>query len=358
MAGTVFTVSNLTVTTDGALADGIATAALTNTRAGVSKVTASVNGNSQYVNVTFVADGNNLSTTNSTLGASPSTIIADGVTASTITLTLLNNNGNPVSGQAVTFASSLADSSVGTVIDNRDGTYTAPLTGTAPGSTSITALIDGSPFGVAPASVTLNALTDVLVNSTNFGLNDGFPTTGFIGAVFTLNVTGSPTDYNWASSDTSWVSVDSSGKVSFTAEGNSTPVTITASLKTGGGNLTYTFTVTSWFINNGLDEGGLVLSEALTFCTDKGMLLPIRSQLVNVSTAGTNGTREAGNNMLWSEWGNLNINAYPLAGFVSSFYWTSELESSGRQYIVRLDNGLLSTRATAASSPVVCRKAL
>jgi adhesin/invasin len=152
--------------------------------------------------------------------------------------------------------------------------------------------------------------------------------------------------------------VDSNGKVSFTAEGNSTPVTITASLKTGGGNLTYPFTVRSWFINNGLNEVGLVLSEALTFCTNKGMLLPIRSQLVNVSTAGTNGTREAGNNMLWSEWGNLNISAYPLAGFVSSFYWTSELESSGRQYIVRLDNGLLSTRATAASSPVVCRKAL
>ncbi|MGL4487256.1 MAG: Ig-like domain-containing protein, partial [Yersinia sp. (in: enterobacteria)] len=279
-----------------------------------------------------------------------------GTTGSLVTLTLKDVNNNLVSGQIVTFDSSLANSTVGTVSDNGDGTYTASLTGTAPGAASITAQVGGNPFAVAPASVTLNAFSDVLVNGTNFGLNDGFPTTGFTGAEFTLNVTGSPTDYNWTSSNPSWVSVDSNGKVSFTAEGNSTPVTITASLKTGGGNLTYPFTVTSWFINNGNTE--LNFSSASSFCTTQVTQLPSRLQLVNVSTLGTIGTREAGGDVLWSEWGDLRVANYPLAGFMSNFFWTNEIESVDRYYAVRLDSGLVTARNAPALASVVCRKVL
>ncbi|WP_048702442.1 MULTISPECIES: Ig-like domain-containing protein, partial [Enterobacter] len=47
------TVTTASATTD---ADGIATTTLTNTKSGVAKVTASINGNSQSVDTTFVAD--------------------------------------------------------------------------------------------------------------------------------------------------------------------------------------------------------------------------------------------------------------------------------------------------------------
>ncbi|WP_176601207.1 Ig-like domain-containing protein, partial [Enterobacter asburiae] len=46
-------ITTASATTD---ADGIATTTLTNTKAGVAKVTANVNGNSQSVDTTFVAD--------------------------------------------------------------------------------------------------------------------------------------------------------------------------------------------------------------------------------------------------------------------------------------------------------------
>ncbi|MFV4777542.1 invasin domain 3-containing protein [Citrobacter portucalensis] len=49
----------------------------------------------------------NPSTTESTLDATPLTIKANGRDASTITLTLKNENGNAITGQVVTFISSL-----------------------------------------------------------------------------------------------------------------------------------------------------------------------------------------------------------------------------------------------------------
>jgi adhesin/invasin len=147
--------------------------------------------------------------------------------------------------------------------------------------------------------------------------------------------------------------VDGNGKVSFTAEGNSTPVTITASLKTGGGDLIYPFTVTSWFINNANIQ--LNVSLATSFCSSP-YSLPNRLQLVNVLSGS--GTRQAGSDALWSEWGNFGNNAYELSGFFASFYWTNDPETIARQYIVRLDSGVVSARDNTLNSPVVCRKAL
>ncbi|MEX2954835.1 hypothetical protein AB4K01_26960, partial [Serratia fonticola] len=96
--------------------------------------------------------------------------------------------------------------------------------------------------------------TGISVNGHTFGMAEGFPSTGFTGARFTLNVSGQASNYtwdNWDNSGGSWVTVDDSGNVSFTAKGNSTPVTITATPKGGGVPLIYTFSVNTWFINNG-----------------------------------------------------------------------------------------------------------
>jgi adhesin/invasin len=164
-------VSGMAVTFDSSLAnssvgtvtdhgDGTYSAPLTGTTAGTATITTKIGGNAFGVtaaSVTLTADSNNLSTANSALAATPATIVADGTAPSTLQLTLKDANNNPVSGMAVTFDSSLANSSVGTVTDHGDGTYSAPLTGTTAGTATLSTTVNGSAFGVAATSVTLTA---------------------------------------------------------------------------------------------------------------------------------------------------------------------------------------------------------
>ncbi|MCI1678273.1 MAG: inverse autotransporter beta domain-containing protein [Ewingella americana] len=138
--------------------DGTYSAPLTGTTAGAASITANVGGTPFGVSaktVTLIADKNNLSTAKSELVAAPLSIVANGTESSTIQLSLKDANNNPVNGLVVTFDSSLANSGAGSVTDHGDGTYSAPLTGTTSGSASITTKIGGTPFTVAPASVTL-----------------------------------------------------------------------------------------------------------------------------------------------------------------------------------------------------------
>ncbi|WON75599.1 YrIlm family inverse autotransporter adhesin [Serratia sp. UGAL515B_01] len=144
--------------------DGIAIAEISSTRAGVSHITASVNDSSQVVSVNFLGDPDNLDPTISSLIAVPTTIIADGTSASTLKLTLKDRNKNLVPGRNVSFTSNLtnvnaraATTNVGPVTDHGDGTYTASLTGTKAGTFDITVLVDGNAFSVAPIQVTMTA---------------------------------------------------------------------------------------------------------------------------------------------------------------------------------------------------------
>lgn len=150
--------------------DGTYTAQLTGITAGTANVTANIGGNpfgAAAANVTLTADSSNLSTTNSSLAATPATIVADGTTASTVTLSIKDANNNAVSGQAVTFTSSLGGSSIGSVRDNGDGTYSAPLTGITAGTATITATVNGTSFGVSSATVTLTADSSNLSTATS-----------------------------------------------------------------------------------------------------------------------------------------------------------------------------------------------
>ncbi|MCU6285094.1 Ig-like domain-containing protein, partial [Enterobacter cloacae] len=103
------------------------------------------------------ADSSNPSTTQSSLTASPVSIVADGTAAYTVTLSLKDANGNAISGQTVAFSSSLSGSTIGTVRDNGDGTYTAQLTGTTSGTANVTVTARGSAFDATAATATLTA---------------------------------------------------------------------------------------------------------------------------------------------------------------------------------------------------------
>ncbi|EMR7683814.1 hypothetical protein WKA22_004001 [Yersinia enterocolitica] len=142
--------------------------------------------------------------------------------------------------------------------------------------------------------------------------------------------------------------MDNTGKVTFTAKGNSTPVTITATPKAGGAPLTYTFTVSSWFINNGSTT--MNWNDASAWCTARGTTQPTRVQLIQGI-----GTRGIGS--LWSEWGNMGN--YTGSGFLSIYYWTSVAGSIGHHDLVFLSSGSIASNIDSYDGGyVVCRQGL
>ena len=76
-----------------------------------------------------------------TVGLAPGSIVADGSSTSTATATVTYANGDPVSGDTVTFSSSDPGETIGQVSDHGDGTYTATVTSSRQaGSVTITAI--------------------------------------------------------------------------------------------------------------------------------------------------------------------------------------------------------------------------
>ncbi|ACQ81027.1 Ig domain protein group 1 domain protein [Beutenbergia cavernae DSM 12333] len=144
----------LTATTDNG--DGTYTATLTSsTDAGTATLTFTVNGaaSSSTASVAFTAGAPDPAT--STITADPTQITADGVSTSTVTLTLLDANGNPVGASGGTVTMSTDAGALGPVSDNGDGTYTAVLTSptsTDPPAAIITFALNGTP-GTATATV-------------------------------------------------------------------------------------------------------------------------------------------------------------------------------------------------------------
>ncbi|HDL6960674.1 TPA: hypothetical protein PXM37_004350, partial [Yersinia enterocolitica] len=106
------------------------------------------------------------------------------------------------------------------------------------------------------------------------------------------------------------------------------PVTITATPTAGGAPLSYTFTVTDWFINNG--STGMTWSDAANWCTNQSATQPTRAQL-------TQGISARGVGSLWSEWGRWD--SYSDSGFVRNGYWTSEVNIDGIHHTIYYLNG-------------------
>ncbi|CRY72766.1 YrIlm family inverse autotransporter adhesin [Yersinia pseudotuberculosis] len=139
--------------------NGVYTATLTaGTVSGTTAVSSNINGialDMTPATVTLNGNSGELSTTNSTLVAAPVNIEANGSDTSVVTLTLRDNNNNPVTGQTVNFAGTLG--TLGAVTEGSSGVYTATLTaGIMVGTSSITASVNSTALGVTPATVTLN----------------------------------------------------------------------------------------------------------------------------------------------------------------------------------------------------------
>ncbi|MCK8148097.1 inverse autotransporter beta domain-containing protein [Citrobacter sedlakii] len=279
-----------------------------------------------------------------------------------ITVTLKDAQGKAVTGATASLTTDTVTVQNATLKtgsswkDNNDGTYTTTYTATTAGTGLKAALKLTGWSGVAESKAytitTAPAMKDVTVNGYTFAKDAGFPTTGFKGATFTLNLTtGSATDYTWAS-DASWVFV-SAGVVSFTGKGTNGKVTITGTPKSGGTAITYSFTLSSWYIYNG--DTRLNWSDAAVYCSaQSGYSLATVQQLNGSSrySAGTRGTLGG----LWSEWGNL-LN-YDSMGFTGDNIWSSELKSSNNHYIVGMRNGSTSYYSDSSNFRMICRQGL
>ncbi|EKP8844558.1 inverse autotransporter beta domain-containing protein [Salmonella enterica] len=224
--------------------------------------------------------------------------------------------------------------------DNNDGTYTSTYTAQkAANGLKATLKLSGWEKENESESynITLGTETPDSVNTQanphTFNVNNengNFPTTGFTGATFTIVPKNNrdPSDYEWKS-DASWVSVKN-GVVKFITKGTGNKVTITGTPKSESGNvITYSFSLKNWFINNGSTR--VLFDDADKYCrAQPGYSVPTIAHLSNgTPPSAIGGSRAIG--YLWGEWGNLQN--YDEAGFSEIYYWASDGEYQGSEYV-------------------------
>ncbi len=239
---------------DGSCVD--ATATCTATASGLHAVTATVSGHTSIASLTVSVGAGSGGT--STITASPTTIVADGVSASTITVKLKDAYGNNLSSGGATVALATTGGTLSAVSDHGNGTYTATLTASSTGSGTVSGTVNGSPLTGTAAVVFTNSDTtppSLLTASATGGTlqlaygetldaNSTPPTSDFsvlvnlsVDNVTSVTVSGTTVTLSLAGSVTSGdlVTVSYSGTATQDLAGNSAPTFLNQTVLTGGG---------------------------------------------------------------------------------------------------------------------------
>ncbi|HAS8353711.1 TPA: hypothetical protein I7721_21810, partial [Vibrio vulnificus] len=150
--------TTISATTDNG--DGTYSATIKGTLAGAAAITVRVGGESFAVTgktVRLIGDSSRINVTKSELSVSPDTIVADNTAESTITLTLKDDNDNGVIGQTVAFSTTLDNTktTISSVTDNDDGTYSATIKGTLAGNAPVAVKVNNKTFSVTGKTVVL-----------------------------------------------------------------------------------------------------------------------------------------------------------------------------------------------------------
>ena len=148
LAGQVvnFSVNNgATIAASGTTgADGTVLMTLTSTVAGDATVTASINGSSRSVSVTFIADASTAQIADGALERVINGALADGSTPNSVKATVTDANGNILAGQSVSFSADNGATIAASGTTNGAGTITMSLTSLVAGDVTVTASINGS----------------------------------------------------------------------------------------------------------------------------------------------------------------------------------------------------------------------
>ncbi|WP_420299360.1 inverse autotransporter beta domain-containing protein [Edwardsiella tarda] len=346
-------------------ADGYVTVTLTSLTDGPSHVSATLSNHSQAsVTTTFVADDASASILNGNLIVTQDNAKADGNAQNAVRARVTDANGNPLANQIVQFsADNGATLSAQQAASDADGYVTVTLTSLTDGPSHVSATLSNhSQASVITTFAPYDVLTGVLVNGKIFTVNEGFPSTGFIGAKFQLQInndTARNSAYTWSSSAPGWVSISPTGEVQLTAEpATRQPVTLTATAKDGGDTLTYHFDIRDWFISAGAwNYMGADGADAWCSTQGNGYQVPSYTRVTNTTFNLSPGDRGIGG--LWTEWGAMA--SYPAAGFPSDQTWSKELRGSTQRYTTGLTTGYLyaiSIASGAGQSLVICNRSL
>lgn len=125
-------------------ADGTARIPVTSLKAGVSTITATVNGSHQSVAVTFVADSSTAQITQGDMRVVTDNAIANGTAANQVAVRVSDAQGNPISGQMISFSASNGATLAASATSGSDGKVVMDVTSTVAGVSEITATVNGS----------------------------------------------------------------------------------------------------------------------------------------------------------------------------------------------------------------------
>ncbi|MRT15325.1 hypothetical protein GJV07_24240, partial [Enterobacteriaceae bacterium RIT711] len=124
--------------------NGEVTVTLTSTRAGISTVTAAINGTSRTVDITFVADSSTATIATGNLTVVTNDAVANGTATNSVKVKVTDANNHPLENQLVTMTAGNS-AVVGTVaLTDTNGEVTVTLTSTRAGISTVTAAINGT----------------------------------------------------------------------------------------------------------------------------------------------------------------------------------------------------------------------
>ncbi|CNK05628.1 Invasin [Yersinia aldovae] len=338
--------------------NGVATATVTNTLAGITQVTAHIDDDAQAINVAFIAGPVALVHAEVT----QNNAIANGNDDNKVQVNVKDRYNNNIVGETVSFTATNGVTLLSQQGHTDDkGDVTLALNSQAAVTSDVTATtINGMSDTVTVQFFNEVHLTHILVNGASFSANEGFPETGFIGAQFQLVIGEDPTEnnaYSWYA-DQNWVSVDGSGNVRFNQEPTSANnrVIITAEHKTNHTSLTYVFTPTTWFRNNSSAIMAPINADAWCGSQGSGYAIPGYGQMTDRVPDFPTGSHRDANGKLWNEWGSMNKYA---TGWYSGNYWVKELTTEGNaRHYVYLGNGNLFSFPLDGSTYVTCSVSL
>lgn len=201
----------------------------------------------------------------------------------------------------------------------------------------------------------------IVVNGGNFGLDEGFPNTGFTGAKFDLN-SGKPlvhdkTTCGGHENSCDWLRVNrmtpSSHEVSFIGQPTSENREVTINfISVSDDNIiyTYTFNLTAWFSTTAPVQD--TRQQAIDRCGGAENL-PLLKDLTSATAPSQRGVRGIGN--LYGEWGDINVFLYES---IRRIIWTSERYPPSYYYVVDVANGIPMIQMESAYVFTMCRTIL
>lgn len=215
-------------------------------------------------------------------------------------------------------------------------------------------------FNSAAYTVVVPAPPVVQVNGTSFAFNAGFPKTGFSQAQFQFWMDGTSdsgnSNYTFAADPLApWVTVNSTtGVVTFTGiPAAAQTVTITITNTITGLITPYSFTLDTWFINNGANIKNW--SNARDYCA----ALPGQYVITNHTKISDNSSNRIANGRIWNEWGRLDESSYPNSRWLSGQYWAAPTETiTGEAYSLSTINGYISLRDINTQYYTSCSRTL